>query len=196
MTLKKYKYYFKKPKLEIVKDFFKAVLMAGAFSIVASSPRFWWDFWLKTLGLKRKYQNFPKKKIRDAFYSLLRQGYIKIEKRGKQIYVYLTEKGKAKANWLQINDLKIKRPKKWDKKWRLVIFDISQLKRLYREALRGKLKELGFLPLQKSVWIYPFECKAEIEVLRKFFGLSKKELRLIVAQDIEEDENLRKIFQI
>jgi len=100
------------------------------------------------------------------------------------------------AGWLQIDALKIKRPKKWDKKWRIIVFDISELKKLYRDAFRGKLKELGFYPLQKSVWICPFDCRDEIELLREFFGLKEKELRLIVAESIGNDKWLRKIFQI
>ena len=49
--------------------------------------------------------------------------------------------------------------KKWDRKWRIVIYDIPEGERYIRDRLRGKLKELGFGMIQKSVWIsaYPFE---------------------------------------
>ncbi len=100
------------------------------------------------------------------------------------------------AGWLQIDALKIKKPKKWDGKWRIVIFDISQLKKVYRELFRSKLKELGFYQLQKSVWIVPFDCQDEIELLREFFGLSQKEMRLIIAENVGPDDWLRKIFKI
>jgi len=100
------------------------------------------------------------------------------------------------AGWLQIDALKIKHPQKWDTKWRLVIFDISHLKKKYREAFRGKLKELGFWYLQKSVWLHPFECRDEIALLRDFFGLTKNEVRLITAEDIERDEEFAKHFKV
>jgi len=58
------------------------------------------------------------------------------------------------------------------------------------------LKELSFYPLQKSVWICPFDCQAEIELLREFFGFSEKELRLIVAEDIGEAKELKKFFKL
>jgi len=119
-----------------------------------------------------------------------------MEKVGHQIYISLTEKGRKLASWLQIDDLKIKRPKKWDGKWRLAIFDISQLKKIYREAFRGKLKELGFYPLQKSVWIYPFDCRDEIELLKDFFGLNEKEVRLLICENIGKDDWLKKHFKI
>ena len=97
---------------------------------------------------------------------------------------------------MQIDDLEIAKQKKWDKKWRLVIFDIAQIKKIYREAFRGKLKDLGFRSLQKSVWVHPYECQAEIELLKDFFGLSDKELRLIVAQSIGIDEEFKKEFRL
>ena len=192
----KYKYYFRKPKSEIVKDILYWLAVGGAVCIAATSPYFGINL---MRGVKRwlKYRKtYAKKRITDTFKRLERQGCIKIERRGYQIYIRLTEKGKKMAGWLQVDALKIKRPKRWDKKWRIVIFDISQLKKFYREAFRGKLKELGFFPLQKSVWIFPFDCRDEIELLREFFGLSQKEMRLIVAQDIGPDDWLKKKFKI
>lgn len=188
----KYKYYFKKPTSEIVKDILKWITVSSLIYIAASSPYF-------TLNLMRKlkkWQKYKKRNVYEAFRRLQKQGCIKIEKRNKQFYIKLTEKGKKMAGWLQIDELKIKRPKKWDAKWRIVIFDISQMKKIHRELLRGKLKELGFYLLQKSVWVHAFDCKDEIEVLKSFFGLNQKEIRLIVAQDIGFDEYLRKFFEI
>ena len=121
---------------------------------------------------------------------------IEVKKQGRQIYISLTKEGKRKAGIFQINSLRIKRPQKWDKKWRLVIFDISQLKKMHREAFRGKLKELGFCLLQKSIWINPFDCRAEIEVLRDFFGLSEKEIRVVTAENIGDDNKLKENFKL
>ena len=188
----KYKYYFRKPKSEIIKDTLHWLLVAGAVTIAATSPYFGLNL-LKNFTRKKKYKS---KQVYDAFYKLRRRGCIKIEKKNHQIYISLTEKGKKKAGWLQIDALRIKRPKRWDRKWRFVIFDISQLKRFYRDAFRGKLKELGFYPLQKSVWIHPFNCRDEIELLRDFFGLTEKEMRLILAEDIGKTDELKKIFKL
>jgi len=192
MGIGKYKYYFKKPKSEISKDIFSWLLIAGAVYIAASSPYF-----IRNLltGYK-KWQKYPKRKVYDTFYMLRKKGYINIGKRNRQIYISLTKEGKKKAGMFQIDALTIKKPKKWDKKWRIVIFDIAQLKKTYREAFRGKLKELGFYPLQKSVWVYPFDCQAETELLKDFFGLSDQEMRLIVADNISKDDQLRKSFKL
>jgi phenylacetic acid degradation operon negative regulatory protein len=50
----------------------------------------------------------------------------------------------------------------WDKKWRMVIFDIPEVTRRDRDFLRSQLQWLGFLELQKSVWIFPYEIKSEL----------------------------------
>ena len=192
MGLRKYKYYFKKPRSEIVKDIFSWLLVGGAILVAASSPYFIRNL----LESDKRWRRYPRRRVSSTFYNLKRQGLINITEKNHQIYISLTEKGRKKAGMFQIDSLEIKRPKKWDKKWRIVIFDIAQLKKTHREAFRGKLKELGFYPLQKSVWIHPFDCRAEIELLRDFFGLSEKEIRLLVAEDIENDRNLKEIFKL
>lgn len=187
--MRKYKYYFKKPRSEIVKDVMKLLLVSGAIIIAAQSPYF-----IRNLLDYKNWKKYSKNKIKDTFYNLRKQGLIDIERNVGQIYIRLTEEGRKKAGLYQIGALKIKKPKRWDKKWRFVIFDIAELKKIYREAFRGKIKELGFYCLQKSVWIHPFDCRAEIELLRDFFGLSEQELRLVVTDDMGEDRELRKHF--
>ena len=186
----KYKYYFKKPRSEIVKDILDACLMSGFVMIAATSPY----FLINLLKTYPKWKKYPHKKVYNTFYRLKKQGLIKVESKNKQIYISLTRDGRKKAGIYQINNLKIGKPKKWDKKWRALIFDVAQLKRTYREALRGKLKELGFYQLQKSVWVHPFNCKAEIELLKDFFGFSEKEMRLMIVENIGNDKELKKLF--
>lgn len=192
MGLKKYKYYFKKSRSEIAKDIIYWLLTAGAVYIAAGSPSF-------VRNVIRRYQNrrkYPHKRVYDTFYHLRKRGLIEFRREGKQICISLTDEGKKKAGYMQINDLKIKEPKKWDRKWRLVIFDIAELKRVHRESFRGKLKEMGFYCLQKSVWLHPFDCEAEIELLRNFFGFKSKDLRLIVTEKIEDDAVLKERYRL
>ena len=157
--------------------------------MAGSSPYF-------AVNLLKSIKNYKRKKVCDTFYNLNRYGYINLEKKNHQLYISLTEEGRKAAGRFQIDDLEIKKPKKWDGKWRLVIFDIAELKRTKRELFRRKLKDIGFFAIQKSVWAHPYECHDEIELLRDFFGLNKKEIRLIVANSIEDDVFLRKIFKI
>ena len=195
--MSKYKYYFKKPKSEIAKDIFSWLAIAGAVCIAASSPYFVFNLMRKLKGIKRyRRKRYKPKNVYNTFYNLLKEGSIKVQRKNHQIYISLTEKGKKKAGWMQIDALKVKKDKKWDGKWRIIIFDISQLKKVQANAFRGKLKELGFQLLQKSVWIIPYKCKDEVDLLRSFFNLSKKEVRIITADDIEDDKVFKKKFKL
>lgn len=192
VLMSKYKYYFRKPRSEIVKDILSWLLIGGAIFIAATSPYF-------IRNVSKSFKNakkYNKKNVYNAFYRLRREGCINFTKVNNQLYISLTDKGKKKAGWLQINSLRVKKPKKWDEKWRMVIFDIAELKKTYREAFRGKLKELGFYPLQKSVWVHPFDCSDEIELLKDFFGLSEDEMILITTERITQDNLLKKFFSL
>lgn len=190
--MSRFKYYFKKPRLEISKDIIKYLALSGAICVAGTSP----FFILNLLKNYQKYEKYKRKRVYDTFYNLKRGGYLNFEKRDHQIYITLTGEGKKAAGRFQIDDISIKKPKSWDKKWRLVIFDIAHLKRIKRELFRGKLKMLGFYPLQKSVWVHPYKCEDEVDLLREFFGLSKKEVCLITADSIEADAFLKKTFRL
>lgn len=170
----------------------KFFLVAGAVSVAATSPFFLTNF----IKSYKKFRKYPKKKLYSAFYNLRKSGDIEIKKEGKQIYIGLSDKGKKKAGIFQIDALEIVKPAKWDEVWRVIIFDIGELKRIEREAFRGKLKQLGFYMLQKSAWLHPFDCFAEIDVLKGFFNLTDKEVRFFETKNIGEDKNLREFFNL
>ncbi len=119
-----------------------------------------------------------------------------MEYRGKQLYVSLSDEGKLLAKKYSIDELKIKKPKHWDKKWRILIFDIEERYRSKREMLRGKLKELGLYQLQKSVWVCPYQFQEEVEILRNFFGFNGEEMTMIIASEIEKERELKNFFNL
>lgn len=170
------------------------LLLTGVIAIAATSPYFLVNLFKSNLF--KSFKKYPPKKIYDTFYKLRERGFIDFYYKGNQIYFTLTEKGKKKAGWLNIDNLKIKKVKKWDGRWRILSFDIVELKRSYREALRGKLMNLGFKLFQKSAWIIPYECSSEVKTLKDFFGLNDKEIKLITAIDIGEDKSLREYFDL
>lgn len=85
--------------------------------------------------------------------------------------------------------------KNGDGKWRLVVFDIPEKIREGRRALREKIRELGFHELQKSVWIFPYECKNEIDFIVEFFNL-RKYVRFGILESIDNELHLKKIFNL
>lgn len=175
-----------------MKDIFSWLLVGGAVALAATSPYFVQNL----LSTNRKLRRYPKRTISTTFDRLRRRGVIAIESSSNQIYISLTPEGKKQAGIFQINDFRIKRPKQWDGKWRLFTFDIAHKRRVVREALRGKLKELGFRQFQKSIWIHAFDCRNEVELLQEFFGLTDKEVQLVVAEDIGKENEWKRIFRL
>jgi len=190
--MSKYEYYFKKPKSEITKDVFLWLAIGGAVVIAATSPYFGVNL-VRAFSKRKRYKQ---KKVYDTFSRLRNEGCIEIHKKNHQIYISLTEKGRKRAGIYQINDLSIKQLKKWDRNWRLILFDIEEFKRTKRDAFRGILKNLGIKPIQQSVWMYPYECRDEINLLRDFFGLKQRELRYVVTNSIGDDSEWRKEFNL
>lgn len=181
---------------KLTKTILTGLLVSGGLAIAATSPYF-------TQSLSKDFKKYFKyrsrkqrKKIYDTFYRLKRDGHLNFDYKGMQLYVSLTEEGKKKAGKYQIDDLEIKKPKKWDGKWRVLIFDIKNKDKIKREALRGKIKELGLYPLQKSVWVCPYEFEKEIEILRSFFNLTKDEMKVINAYFIEDSDGIKSFFSI
>lgn len=107
----------------------------------------------------------------------------------------LTDKGCEKAITFNIDNIEIKKPAKWDKKWRLVLFDIPEKRKQAREALRGALKRLGFYEFQKSVFVHPFECANEFEYIVEFFKV-RPYVRLAVANYLDNELHLKEIYNL
>jgi DNA-binding transcriptional regulator PaaX len=116
------------------------------------------------------------------------------EKDGQQV-VTLSEDGRRRVLNYNLDQMTIKEPKTWDGYWRIVIFDIPERKKLGREAFRSKLKQLGFFQLQKSCFIYPFDCKSEIDFISELFEVSPY-VNYIVAKEIEGATLLQKFFRL
>ena len=187
-----------KYRRNIGKTILKGILYAGGFYVACSSPRFArkaLPMILKEVSYKIKGRQ-KEKAFHRSFYYLLRRQLIDVEYQGKQMHITLSKEGKKLAGKYQIDDLRIPKPKKWDGRWRILIFDIPDKHKVKREALRGKLKELGFFQLQKSVWVCPYNFQNEVEILRNFFSLSRSEMQIILANAIENDREARKFFRL
>jgi len=180
----------------MTKSILKGLLITGGVAIAATSPQFLYRILpaITKLTLAEIKRRKKAKEYKRSFDYLKKEDMIHFENRGGQLYVSLTAKGKKQAGKYQIDDLEIKKPKKWDGKWRILIFDISEKHKIKREALRGKIKQLGIYKLQDSVWVYPYDFKKEIGALRKFFRISEDELKIITATDIENDLSVKNFF--
>ena len=120
-----------------------------------------------------------------------------IEKRHRNgtITLELTEAGKRQVKYLSIfgKGVKIKKPKKWDKLWRVVMFDIPEETRKFRDILRDHLKQIGFRELQHSVFIFPYPCEKELAALVDLYS-AKKYVRILTVKTVDNETIIRKLF--
>lgn len=168
------------------------LLFFGGLALgLSPSPR---QFFRVVKDIAHDWQKIKKEELQAAIHSLYKSKLIKErqEKDGK-ITLIISETGKRKALSYQVDEMIIKEPKVWDKKWRLVIFDIPEKKKRIREALRMKLKELKFYELQKSVFIHPFNCKDEMDFIIEFFQ-ARPFVRFAVVENIDNESHLKNIF--
>jgi phenylacetic acid degradation operon negative regulatory protein len=140
-------------------------------------------------GFKNLYGWIPPRYRKSNYYQIvshsMKTGYIeKVIKQG-EVYLQLTSKGKKKL--IRRFSLLNMQKKKWDKKWRIVIFDIAEVDKRIRDKLRQKLKELGFGMLQQSVWITPYNMIVDFREFIKSQGLGENvfvlETRTLLAGD-------------
>jgi len=146
--------------------------------------------------LCKELREVEKQSVQRSLDSLSRSKLI-LEKRLKngEVVSVFSDKGKKYARYFQLDDIRIKKPKRWDGKWRVVMYDVPDKLKKVRESLRYHLKELGFVEIQKSVFAHPFECEEEIKHIAEFYN-SKKYIRFMLVESIDGEDKLRKCFGV
>jgi len=144
----------------------------------------------------KRSKHLSREQIRNSINHLRQQKLIEYvcNKNGKTV-IKITKKGETKLRAFDIELMKINKPKKWDGKWRLVMFDIPMRFTKGREALRYHLKELDFFQFQKSAWIYPYPCEDEIIFVADFFGVGKY-VEVLVIENVLREEKIKKYFNL
>src|SRR3989344_636794 len=171
----------------------KGVALTGVVFIAASSPYF-------GLYLIKELKKYNRRKQWKKFYASLdylnRRGYVKfLKETDKGTQVKLTRMGEEMIRVFNIDELKLKKQENWDGKWRLIIFDVPVHKNKNRKAFTDKIKELGFIMVQKSAWAYPFECYEELAILRKFYEI-ERHVTYLEAIEIEDEKKWRGKFNL
>lgn len=173
----------------ITKVILFSLFAAGAVGAVITLPG------LAILGKEfinwKKYKKF---RLKSTLKRLRDQKMINFsEKPDGSMQFEIIEAGNKRILQYKFEEMEIKIPSKWDGLWRLVMFDIPDKKKQAREALRTKLKILGFHKIQESVFIHPYDCKNEIDFVKEFYNI-RPFVKFIVAKEIDDDFKLRKVF--
>ncbi|PIU99414.1 MAG: hypothetical protein COS58_02465, partial [Candidatus Tagabacteria bacterium CG03_land_8_20_14_0_80_41_22] len=170
---------------------FAVLLTAGVLTVATIAPNIFSFF-----GKRKRFDNYSDKQLRNAYYGLKRRGLIEaVKEDGENITVKLNYKDKTKIQKFSLDLLSIFKPRKWDRRWRVIIFDVPIKYNKARAAMTAKLKELGLYQLQKSVWVYPFPCEDEILFVANFFKIDRF-VNILAVDNIIKDDKLRKFFDL
>ena len=137
-----------------------------------------------------------KDRTRSTLSRLARDGLITFEERNGKRYARITESGRVTlALEQQKKALQAQRKKRWDRRYRIVIFDIAEKRRATRIQLRHAMQSAGFVRLQDSVWVYPYDCEDFAALLKADLHIGR-EVIYIIAESIENDGWLRETFNL
>lgn len=141
---------------------------------------------------QKEWKKFNLKLLRRNLRRLHGQKIIEVVDQNGEQMIKLTQKGHTKYLRFKLEELSLK-GRLWDGKWRLVIYDVNQLRKSAQENFRRVLKQINFFPLQKSVYLTPYKCTAEIEYLREYFNLSE-EVLLLEINKLENESFYKQYF--
>lgn len=177
----------KKPRLIIGKVEKEIIMAVGMGALVAASlvcPNL-------PLVLKVFLKKQGKRYLRHKINKLERTGLIYFN--GEQIK--LTKSGLNLRKTIQLSEISVVMPKKWDGLWRLVSYDVSEERKKERDSFRQMLERVGFRKVQKSLWVYPFDCKEQVVIMADNLGLASQ----VIYMETEKMPNqlkLEKVFNL
>lgn len=159
--------------------------------------------WIMVAPNTLQLLRFVKKDMRRFNYQaktaigrLAQKGLVRFITRGNMKYVEITEKGRqAFALEREKAALWSRSKKRWDKRYRMIIFDIPERRRIVRGRLRRIMRECGFLRIQDSVWVSPYDCEDLIILIKAELRIGKDVLYTIVEK-IENDKWIREHFSL
>lgn len=180
----------KRRKRQKIQETVLAVIgAAGVISVTMMAPNV-----LQALPhLMGKDQYRLKFKAKSALGRLLIKGHVRKNAKG---LLEITEAGRRE---LLIEEARRLEPaytkRRWDKQFRLVMFDIPQTRRRTRDRLREMMTAFGFLRLQDSVWVSPYDCEDLIALVKAELKVGK-DIIYAVVREIENDRWIRDHFNL
>ena len=138
-------------KGEIGRAILATLAVAGMLSVGLIAPKA-----LEQLKYIPQFRNKFSYRSRTAAERLVVKGQaVWIDEDGKR-FLRITEKGKREFTFEQAKvALLVRKKKRWDGRWRMVVFDVPERRRFVRFRLRSVMREIGFVRLQNSAWVYP-----------------------------------------
>lgn len=144
----------------------------------------------------REWEEINARSFHDAIKRLYRSQLIECkENTDGSVSMVLSGNGKKRILRYRFETITVQKPSQWDGYWRIVLFDVPERLKQGRDALSQKLKQLGFYSLQKSVFIFPYECRDEIDFIVEVFKL-RPYVRYLIIKEIDVALDLKHRFHL
>ncbi len=181
----------KEERIDVQRVILGIIGLAGLVSLAVMAPNA-----IQMLKIFRKHNQRHRSVlyIEGVIGKLQKKGWVELCKRNGEPYIRLTEKGEWELLKYKLKE-KTLHKKHWDGKWRLVIFDIKESRRVIRDRIRTDILTFGFVRLQDSVWVYPYDCEDLIILLKAHCKIGK-EVLYVISEKIENDGWLKRKFNL
>lgn len=166
-------------------------LVAGGFVIAC----FAFPGFAQVAALFNPKDSYERHRIRQAVRCLEKKKYVRIFRKNGKDVIEITKSGNKRVLAYRIEEMKLKIPEKWGGWWYIIMFDIPEKKKRWRDAMSFRIKEFGLYPIQKSIFVSPYHCKDEIDFIGEFFKV-RDSIIYIKAKEIEGAEDIKKYFQL
>lgn len=146
----------------------------------------------KAMGPQR-WRSFAHR-ARTAAGRLVQKGLARYVERNGMRCIELTDTGKRALAWeTHSAALAARKKKRWNRRWRMIMFDVPEYRREDRRRIRDFMRTVGFYRLQHSVWVFPYDCEELVALLKADLHIGKAVLYAVV-EHIEGDRNVREHF--
>lgn len=168
------------------------LVFGGALALAALAPAV-----LVAVGQIAKQSGYKMgSRARIAAGRLAQKGFIRFVDIGGKKHIEITAAGKQ---FFDLEAAKLaartRRKSRWDRRYRMVIFDIPEKRKADRQRLRLLVRELGFLRLQDSVWVTPHESEELVTLIKADLRFGK-DVMYVIVEAIENDSWIRKHFNL
>lgn len=166
-----------------------AIVAPNALQLINKLP--WAKKTYRSLLSKKRDQ---KKAVARAFYYIKQHDYVKLINKGESTLIEITGKGRKRIKQMNFNNLTV--PKSlWDGKWWFVLADIPTKEFRYSaDRIREKFKLMHFFPLQKTVWVYPYDPRDEVDFVSTYYQINRFVTVLQASVLDGDDENKLKSY--
>lgn len=180
----------KRTKRDLQNAALMTIGLVGTIAVMAVAPNMFQLLGRTGVLARLKYRS------RSVLTRLKQKGLIEFVERDEKKYVRLTDLGeKTLGLYRERLNLSDRKPKKWDRRYRLVMFDVPEKRKQVRERLRFEMQDIGFLRIQDSAWVYPYDCEEFVMLLKAELRIGKDVLYAVV-EEIENDAHIRKHFNL